>query len=455
MRGRRNDSGSGVIVKSAHSNAAPSNSADSSNASLNARRKAAITGGVASATPVFAAHAANAEVWDADGKRYIDFAGGIGVLATGHRHPRVIAAVHAQLDRYTHTAFQVMAYEPYIELAERLNAIAPFNSPAKTLLLTTGAEAVENAVKIARIATGRSAVIAFSGAFHGRTSLTLAMTGKVAPYKRGVSPLGREVFRIPFPAEQHGVSVEASLQALDALFYADVEPSQVAAIILEPVQGEGGFNVAPPKLLRHLRQICDTNRILLIADEIQSGFGRTGKMFAIEHSGVEPDLVTLAKSLAGGFPLSAVMGRAAIMDAVSPGGLGGTYGGSPIGCAAALAVLDVIEEEKLLARADTIGARLRSRINQIAHRSEAVPIASLRGLGAMIGFDIVSSAERREPNGTGAKEVAARALQGGLILLTCGTHGETVRILVPLTVPDAILEEGLDILERALLQPAV
>jgi 4-aminobutyrate aminotransferase/(S)-3-amino-2-methylpropionate transaminase len=425
---------------------------NTTNASLSSRRSAAVTGGVVSATAIHAAHASNAEVWDVEGKRYIDFASGIGVLATGHRHPRVIAAVNAQLERFTHTAFQVMSYQPYIELAERLNAIAPFKAPAQTLLLTTGAEAVENAVKIARMATGRSAVIAFSGAFHGRTSLTLAMTGKMAPYKRGMGSLGREVFRIPFPMEHRGVSVDDSIDALHALFYADVAPEQVAAIIIEPVQGEGGFQVAPPRLLRHLRHVCDAHGIVLIADEIQSGFGRTGRMFAIEHAAVEPDLVTIAKSLAGGFPLAAVVGRAALMEQAAPGSLGGTYGGSPIGCAAALAVLDVIEDEKLLQRAEIIGARIRSRLSEIQRHSEVLTMANLRGLGAMIGFDLVSSADPLVPDGAAAKEVAARALAHGLIVLTCGAHGETVRLLVPLTISDALLDDGLSILERSLIR---
>jgi len=423
------------------------------NATLDTRRSVAVTGGVASATAIYASRAANAEVWDVEGRRYIDFASGIGVLATGHRHPKVIAAVNAQLECFTHTAFQVMGYQPYIELAERLNAIAPFKSPAQTLLLTTGAEAVENAVKIARMATRRTAVIAFSGAFHGRTSLTLAMTGKMSPYKRGMGAAGRDVYRIPFPMEHRGVSVDESIDALQSLFYADIAPDQVAAIIIEPVQGEGGFQVAPPKLLQHLRQLCDAHGILLIADEIQSGFGRTGRMFAIEHSGVEPDLVTLAKSLAGGFPLAAVMGRAEIMKCASPGSLGGTYGGSPIGCAAALAVLDVIEDERLLERADLIGARIRSRLTDIARRNDVLTIANLRGLGAMIGFDLVNSADGK-PDGAAAKEVAARALLDGLIVLTCGTHGETLRILVPLTITDGLLDEGLSILERALIRPS-
>src|SRR6185312_15879724 len=312
------------------------------------RRAASVPRGVGTAHPVFAARAENAEIWDAEGRRFVDFAGGIAVLNVGHRHPKVMAAVEKQLALYTHTAFQVTAYEPYIALAERLNALAPFPGPAKTILFTTGAEAVENAVKIARAATGRSGVIAFGGGFHGRTLLTMAMTGKVLPYKRQFGPLPNEVYHLPFPVPEQGVTVEDSLRALVLLFRDDIEPGRVAAIVIEPVQGEGGFHPAPPELLRALRRICDEQGMLLIADEVQSGFARTGRMFGIEHSGVAPDLISIAKSLAGGFPLSGVIGRADIMDAVEPGGLGGTYGGNPIACAAALAVLDVIAEEKLL-----------------------------------------------------------------------------------------------------------
>jgi 4-aminobutyrate aminotransferase/(S)-3-amino-2-methylpropionate transaminase len=423
----------------------------SSNSDLLARRMAAVPRGVSTAAPVFAARAENAEIWDAEGKRYVDFAGGIAVLNTGHRHPKIMAAVARQLELYTHTAFQVMAYEPYVELAERLNALAPFKGPAKTILFTTGAEAAENAVKMARAATGRSAVIAFTGGFHGRTLLTMAMTGKVLPYKRAFAPLPSEVYHVPFPIPHYNTAVEDSLKALQFLFKADVEPARVAAIIIEPVQGEGGFHTAPPELLKALRKICDDNGILLIADEIQSGFARTGKMFAIEHSGVEPDLVTIAKSLAGGFPLSGVIGRAAIMDATEPGGLGGTYAGSPVACAAALAVLDVIRDEKLLARADAIGERLKQRLNVIAKRNDTAPIAAIRGQGAMIAFDIVKSRGTHDPDGDAAKRVTTLALANGLVLLSCGIYGETIRILVPLTASDAVVDEGLDRLEKALV----
>lgn len=420
-----------------------------SNAELLARRQAAVPRGVSTAAPIFAARAENAELWDVEGRRYIDFAGGIAVLNTGHRHPRVLAAVREQLEAYTHTAFQVVAYEPYLALAERLNALAPVEGAARTILFTTGAEAVENAVKIARAHTGRSGVIAFTGGFHGRTMLTMAMTGKVSPYKRLFGPLPAEVYHAPFPIPHYGVGVEDSLRALDFIFRADIEPARVAAIVVEPVQGEGGFQPAPAELLRALRAICDEHGILLIADEVQTGFARTGRMFGIEHSGVKPDLVTVAKSLAGGFPLSGVIGRAAVMDAAEPGGLGGTYAGPPVACAAALAVLDVIADERLTDRADTQGEHIRRRLIAMSQRNGLVPIANIRGPGAMIGFDVVRPGGG-DPDGAEAKAVTTRALRKGLILLSCGVFGETVRLLAPLTTPETVLDEGLDILEAAL-----
>ncbi|MGB5093881.1 MAG: 4-aminobutyrate--2-oxoglutarate transaminase [Parvibaculum sp.] len=421
------------------------------NKDLLARREKAVPRGVATAYPVFAARAENAELWDVEGKRYVDFGGGIAVLNTGHRHPRVIAAVQRQLELYTHTAFQITAYEPYIELAERLNALAPFKGPAKTIFFTTGAEATENAIKIARAATDRSAVIAFTGAFHGRTMLTMAMTGKVLPYKKKFGPMPGEVYHVPFPVASQEVSVQDSLRALDFLFKADVEPTRVAAIILEPVQGEGGFHPAPRELLLALRQICDTHGIVLISDEVQAGFARTGKMFGIEHTGVEPDIITVAKSLAGGFPLSGVIGKAAIMDGAEPGGLGGTYAGSPVAVAAALAVLDVIEDEKLCERANKMGEHIKARLHDMAKRNDIVPIADIRGPGAMIGFDIVKARGGHEPDADATKRVTGAALEKGLILLSCGVYGNTIRILVPLTASDAIVDEGLDIIDQAMV----
>lgn len=424
------------------------------NLDLTARRSAAVPRGVGSSTAIYADRAENAELWDVEGRRFIDFAGGIAVLNVGHRHPKVMAAVHDQLARFTHTAFQVAPYESYIALAERLNALAPFIGPAKTILFTTGAEATENAVKIARVATGRPAVVAFAGGFHGRTLLASAMTGKVSPYKRGFGPFPGDIHHIPFPVLSRDVGVEDSLRALDMLFAADVDPSRVAAIIIEPIQGEGGFNVAPTELLRSLRDRCDKHGILLIVDEVQTGFARTGKMFGIEHSGVEPDLVCVAKSLGGGFPISGVIGRAAIMDTVDPGGLGGTYGGSPVACAAALAVLDVIREEGLFERAEEIGALIRGRLSSAADRNDTVAVKNLRGHGAMIAFDVLDPLTGA-PDGEEAKRVCARALEAGLILLSCGTQGETIRILVPLTASYEVLDEGLDALDAALRRKAL
>ncbi|MDD2794594.1 4-aminobutyrate--2-oxoglutarate transaminase [Acidocella sp.] len=422
----------------------------STNSELMARREAAVPRGVGNAHPVFTQRAENAELWDVEGKRYIDFAGGIAVLNTGHRHPKVMAAVTEQLSRFSHTCFQVSPYESYVALAERLNALAPIEGPAKTIFFTTGAEALENAVKIARAATGRSGVITFAGGYHGRTMLTMAMTGKVLPYKKKFAPLPAEIYHVPFPHAPFGVAVQDSLRAIDMLFRADIEPERTAAIVLEPVQGEGGFIQAPTELMEALRALCDKHGILLIVDEVQTGFARTGKMFGVEHSAVKPDIITVAKSLAGGFPLSGVIGRAAIMDAAEPGGLGGTYSGSPIACAAALAVLDVIKEEKLIERANHIGAKMKPRLEAISRRNNTVPIAEIRGPGAMIAFDVVATRGTNEPDPEMTKKVIAKARENGLILLSCGVYGNAIRLLVPLTASDALLDEGLDVLEQAL-----
>jgi len=425
----------------------------SKNADLLQRRNAAVPRGVVTAMPVFAARAENAEFWDADGRRYVDFAGGIAVLNVGHRHPKVMAAVRAQLERYTHTAFQVTAYEPYIALAERLNALAPVAGPAKTILFSTGAEALENAVKIARAATGRRAVIAFAGGFHGRSFMAMALTGKTAPYKLRFGPLPGEVFHLPFPIPHAGIDVARSLQALHDLFKADVPADEVAAIVIEPVQGEGGFHPAPHELLQGLREIADRHGIVLIADEVQSGMARTGRMFAIEHSGVRPDLLAVAKSLGGGLPLAGVIGRAELMDAVAPGGLGGTYAGSPLGCAAALAVLDVIEEEQLLARAVTLGGKVGARLRNWVGRADLYPIGHIRGLGAMLAFDLLHERDSDVVDPAATQAVLKRAHALGLIALGCGRQGEAIRLLFPLTITDALLDEGLGLLERALALP--
>lgn len=420
-----------------------------SNTELLARRNAAVPRGVASATPIFVEKALNSEVWDVEGKRYLDFAAGIAVCNTGHRHPKVMAAAEAQNEAFVHTAFQVVPYERYIALAERLNQAAPIQN-AKSIFMTTGAEAVENAVKIARHYTKRHAVISFVGAFHGRSLLTMGLTGKVLPYKAGFGPFPAGIYHAPFPIEHHGVSVADSLAAMEKLFKADIEPQQVAAIIIEPVQGEGGFYIAPPEFLQALRALCDQHGILLICDEVQSGFARTGKLFATEYAGIEPDLMTVAKSLAGGFPLSGVVGKTEIMDSPDPGGLGGTYGGSPIGCAAAHAVFDIIEEENLCARSCQMGERMIARIKAMKDNNACAPIGDVRGLGAMVAFELVKERGGNTPDPERTKALTAKALEHGLILLSCGIFANTIRLLAPLTIPDDQLEEGLDILEEAL-----
>ena len=380
-----------------------------SNAELNARRLAATPRGVGITTQIYAERAKNAEVWDVEGRRWIDFAAGIAVLNTGHLHPKVQAAVAGQLEKFSHTCYQVFPYESYVALAEKLNALAPISGEKKAFFVTTGAEAVENAIKVARAATGRPAVVAFSGAFHGRTLLTMTLTGKVNPYKKGFGPFPADVYHVPYPNKVQGVSVQTSIRCLEEIFKSSVDPERVAAIILEPVQGEGGFNVAPPELFRELRRICDQYGILLIADEIQAGFARTGKMFATEYSGVSPDLMTMAKSLAGGFPLAAVVGRAELMDAPAPGGLGGTYAGNPLSLAAALAVIDVIEEEKLCERALAIGEKLT--LGQVFAPEHAVPLADAgitrcAKLSALAWIPLVIA----EPVAAGSGVVAATAL---------------------------------------------
>lgn len=419
------------------------------NAELVARRDAAVPRGVASAAPIYAKYAENAELWDVEGNRYIDFVGGIGVLNTGHRHPKVIEAAKAQEDNYTHTSFQVVPYGPYVELAEKLNTLAPGDAPKKTLLVTTGAEAVENAVKIARAATGRSGIIAFTGGYHGRTLLTLGMTGKISPYKKDVGPFPADVFRAPFPSVRDGISVQDALTGLKNLFLTDAQPERVAAIIIEPVLGEGGYTPVPFEMLQELRAICDQHGILLIADEVQAGFGRTGTWFSIEHSGVVPDLITVAKSMAGGYPLAGVIGRADLMDAMIPGGLGGTYGGNPVACAAALAAIEAIEEEGLLARSTAMGETLKARFAEIGERSAPFRFWDIRGLGAMVAVEFVTNFDSAKPDADFTKRVIAHALKRGLLLLSCGMHGNAVRVMVPLTASDAIVEEGLAIFEEA------
>lgn len=417
------------------------------NSAISERKNQSISRGVGMTTQIYADRAENSEIWDVEGRRYIDFSSGIAVVNTGHRHPKVIEAVKAQLDRFTHTCHQVVPYESYVRLAERLNGMLPGKFDKKTIFVTTGAEAVENAIKIARNATGRPAVIAFAGGFHGRTFMGMALTGKVVPYKVGFGAMPADVFHAPFPVALQGISVADSLAALDRLFKADVDPARVAAIIVEPVQGEGGFYEAPRDFMTALRKICDQHGMLLIADEVQTGFARTGKMFAMDHHEVAPDITTMAKSLAGGFPLSAVTGRAEIMDAPNPGGLGGTYGGSPIGVAAAHAVLDVIDEEKLCDRANALGARLKQRLQSI--RDDAPEIVDIRGPGFMNAVEF-NDVKKGLPSAEIANAVRLKALDKGLILLTCGVYGNVIRFLAPITIQDGVMNEALDILESSI-----
>ena len=415
---------------------------------LSARKNAAIAKGVGMTTQIYAERAENAELWDKNGTRYIDFAAGIAVVNTGHRHPKVIEAVKKQLDAFTHTCHQVVPYENYVALAERLNEKVPGDFTKKTIFATTGAEAVENAIKIARHYTGRAGVVAFAGGFHGRTFMGMTLTGKVQPYKAGFGPMMNDVWHLPFPNPLHGVSGDEAIGALERLFKADIEPARVAAIIVEPVQGEGGFYPVPEGFMKRLREICDTNGIVLIADEVQTGFARTGKLFAMEHHGVAADITTMAKGLGGGLPISAVTGRAEIMDSPNPGGLGGTYAGNPLGIAAAHAVLDVIEEEDLCARAERLGGRLKQRLAGM--RDQVPEIVDIRGPGFMnaVEFNVAGT---DTPNPEMTNRIREEALKRGLILLTCGVYGNVIRFLAPLTIPDAIFDEALDVLEASIL----
>ena len=413
------------------------------NKELWARREAAIPRGIGTMHQRFAVSANNAEIIDVEGNRYIDFAAGIAVTNTGHSDPRITEAVKAQIDNFSHTCFQVNPYESYIELAEKVNELAPGDTPKKSIFLTTGAEAVENAIKIARAATGRSGIVAFKGAFHGRTMMGMALTGKVAPYKVGFGPFPSDVYHVPFPISYHGITEEMSLDALEALFKSDIEPSRVAALIIEPVQGEGGFYQASPSFMQSLRKICDEHGILLICDEIQTGFARTGKMFATEHTGVEPDLMTAAKAMAGGFPISAVM------DAAAPGGLGGTYGGSPLGCVAGLKVLEIIESDNLCERAQEIGKLFAERLAKM--RSNKITcLGEIRNVGAMIAVEMVKDGDANKPDAELTKVIVEKAAEKGLILLSCGVRGNVIRFLPALTASDEVLNEGLDILAAVL-----
>lgn len=408
--------------------------------------------GVLTAHPIVLERAQGAEAWDVDGRRYLDFVGGIGVLNLGHNHPRVVGAVQEQLGRITHAAFQVAAYPPYLDLARRLSALVGGGEAYKAAFFTSGAEAVENAVKIARAHTNRPAVIAFRGGFHGRTLLGTTLTGMSAPYRQNFGPFAPEIFHTPFPNPYRGVNGTDALAALEDLFATEVAPERVAAILIEPVQGDGGFLPAPPGFLQALQDLARRHGIVLILDEIQSGFGRTGKLFAFEHAGLRPDLVTVAKSLAGGLPLSGVVGRAAIMDAPTPGGLGGTYGGNGLACAAALGVLDAFEQDGLLARAEVLGTRLRAGLQALQQRY--APIGEVRGLGFMLAMEIVADRASRKPDADMAQRIIDAARDEGLLVIKCGVHRNVIRFLAPLVTTDAQLDEGLDLLDRALARSA-
>lgn len=410
---------------------------DSKHTDINSRKQQATPRGVGIMCSWYVERAENATLWDMDGREYTDFAGGIAVLNTGHRHPKVIAAVTEQLGKFTHTAYQVAPYESYVSLAERINQRAPIEGPAKTAFFTTGAEAVENAVKIARAATGRYGIITFSGGFHGRTFMTMAMTGKTAPYKRdfGVMPAG--VFHGRYPSQSQGISVDDAMESIENIFSTDMVPQDVAAIVLEPVQGEGGFNVAPQEFLVRLRELCDQHGILLIADEVQTGFARTGQLFAMQHYSIKADMITMAKSLGGGFPISGVVGRAEIMDAPNPGGLGGTYAGNPLAVAAAHAVIDVIEEEQLCERAHVLGSQLIKTLEQLKVTSSM--IQDIRGLGSMVAVELEYAEQ--------AKAIQEYAMSQGLLLLTCGKSANVIRFLYPLTIPAEQFQKALDILK--------
>jgi 4-aminobutyrate aminotransferase/(S)-3-amino-2-methylpropionate transaminase len=411
------------------------------------RKEQVFARGMGNLLPIYAARAENAEIWDEEGKRYIDFAAGIAVVNTGHSHPDIVRAVKAQLEAFSHTCVMVTPYARAVELAERLTDIAPIDD-ARAIFVSTGAEAVENAIKIARAATGRPGVIAFSGGFHGRTNLCMGLTGKVVPYKKGFGPFTPEIYHAPFPAEYLGVSPEDSLKAIDQLFKGAIQADQVAAIIIEPIQGEGGFYPVPEGFLQKLRELCDSYGILLILDEIQTGFARTGRMFAVEHEGIEPDIMTMAKGIAGGYPLAAVVGRAEVMNAPEPGGLGGTYAASPLACAAGLAVLDIIEKEALCDHAVEIGNRLKAGLRRLQADYPEI-IGDVRGRGAMVAMELVSDGDVNQPDAGLTKALTVKAAELGLILLSCGVRGNVIRILAPLTIKSQHLEEGLEILERA------
>ncbi|MEJ8566769.1 4-aminobutyrate--2-oxoglutarate transaminase [Elongatibacter sediminis] len=418
-----------------------------SNSDWQQRKQNVFARGMGNMLPVFVDRARNAEIWDVEGKRYIDFAAGIAVVNTGHSHPDIVAAVKQQVEAFSHTCIMVTPYANAVELAEKLVEAAPFDD-GRVVFVSTGAEAVENAVKIARATTGRPGVIAFGGGFHGRTNLCMGLTGKVVPYKKGFGPFTPEIFHVPFPAEYLGVTADDSLAALDQVFKNDIEANRVAAIIIEPVQGEGGFYPVPDGFLSRLRDVCDQHGIVFICDEIQTGFGRTGTMFSCEQDGVQPDIITLAKGIAGGFPIAAVVGKQAVMDGPDPGGLGGTYAGSPLGCAAGLAAMSVIEKENLCARAVDVGEKLREGLERIRSKYPE-RVGDIRGRGAMVAMELVCDGQVGQPDAELTRALVGEAAQRGLLLLSCGVRGNVIRILAPLTIPFDHLEEGLGILQES------
>jgi 4-aminobutyrate aminotransferase len=414
------------------------------------RRAKAVARAIAYSSTFTAKRADNCEVWDVEGNRYIDFCGGIGCQNIGHRHPQVVAAIENALEHLTHTSFQVIPYESYISLAERINALAPGDFEHKSLFFSAGGEAVENAIKIARYYTRKPAIITFTNGYHGRTYMGMGLSSRMTPFKEGFRPFPTEIYRVPFPDDYHGVSRDQAIAAIEMLLRTDADADSIGAVIFEPVQGEGGYNVIDGEFLQWLRAFCDKNNIVLIADEIQTGCGRSGKMFACEHFDVAPDLTCIGKSIGGGLPLSGVVGRADIVDSVPPGGLGGTFGGNPLACAAALAVLDVIESENLLERGIEIGARIGERFSAFARDVELPCVGDARGLGAMNAIEIVKDRGSREPDGDLASAIMAHALTKGLILIAAGPYRNVIRVLVPLTAPFELIDEGLDILEASI-----
>ena len=421
-----------------------------SNKEWQTRKEEAVARGQGNIAPVYVERAQGSELWDVEGNRYIDFGTGIAVCSAGHCHPKITAAVADQVDRFSHTCVMVTPYDSSVRLAEKLNELAPGPSKKKSIFVTTGAEAIENAVKIARAHTGRRGVIAFNGGFHGRTMLAMGLTGKITPYKNLFGPFPAEIYHAPFPIEYHGVSVADALNGVDNLFKADIAPGDVAAIIVEPVQGEGGFYPAPVEFLQQLRTICDEHGIVLVVDEIQTGFARTGKMFCSEYADIEADLMTVAKGMANGFPIAAVVGKAEIMDAPLPGGLGGTYAGSPLGCVAGLAMIEVIEEENLASAATHVAGVFRNRLEALQAKF-ASNIGHLRtSHGAMMAMELVRNGDADQPDPDLTRALVGAAYENGLALLSCGARGNVIRFLPALNISDALINEGMDILEKCL-----